>query len=612
MNSNDEDDRTLIRPLNPPTAEPAAPEPTAPPVAQNDNGNALPLGTRLGEFEIIGVLGEGGFGIVYLAHDHSLQRRVALKEYLPSGLAGRSGQTQVVVKSERHRETYELGLRSFVNEAQLLAQFDHPSLVKVYRFWEANGSAYMVMPFYQGVTLRDHLREIGGAPDEATLLGLLAPLTQALAVIHSMQCFHRDIAPDNIILLAGSGRPLLLDFGAARRVIGDMTQALTVILKPGYAPLEQYAEIPGMKQGAWTDIYALGAVVYNAITGRTPPPAVGRMVNDTCKPLIEVAAGRYSERFLSAIDRTLRVRPEDRTQSIDEFRADIGLADAPDTGRPDYQVTQIPTRREAQSAPSGAPARRATLATPTTPTTAGTGAGEGKSSKLRLTLGMGACLLALGGYGAYRALNPSPLPASAKPPGVAAPPTSGTMAANRPPNEPTAVVPPAAAPTATASSTTQPADEFEQVIQGQAAGFEVKASPAQGTLRIDKDRLRFSVESARDGFVYVIAEDPDGSTTLLYPNAKVSDNRIRARQTLSLPQNSWPVVASPPAGEERFLVLVSADKRDYAGLGQQAGWFISLPNTAQDGAAALLGRPLCATDGCAGYGATRFTVAITQ
>ena len=118
----------------------------------------------------------------------------------------------------------------------------------------------MVMPFYEGITLKDELKALGAPPDEAWLRELLEPLTEALAVIHAEQCFHRDIAPDNVILLTGSQRPLLLDFGAARRVIGDMTQALTVILKPGYAPVEQYAEVPGMKQGPWTDVYALAAV----------------------------------------------------------------------------------------------------------------------------------------------------------------------------------------------------------------------------------------------------------------------------------------------------------------------------------------------------------------
>ncbi|MFM7507079.1 MAG: serine/threonine protein kinase, partial [Rubrivivax sp.] len=286
------------------------PKPAAP-----DMGNGLPIGTRLHEFEITRLVGEGGFGIVYLAMDTMLKRRVALKEYMPTSLAARDDSSQVQVKSERYRDTFDAGMKSFINEAQLLASFDHASLVKVYRFWEQNGTAYMVMPFYEGKNLRDTLRALPGAPSEDWLRTLLQPLTEALQVIHAQNCYHRDIAPDNVMMLADTGRPLLLDFGAARRVIGDMTQALTVILKPGYAPVEQYAEIPGMKQGAWTDVYALAAVVHYAITGRTPPPSVGRLLNDTYQPLAQVAAGRYSAGFLAAVDRALAVRPEMRTQS---------------------------------------------------------------------------------------------------------------------------------------------------------------------------------------------------------------------------------------------------------------------------------------------------------
>ena len=302
-----------------------APPRSDPPVQEVGN-NMLPVGSSLGEFEITSVLGEGGFGIVYLAEDRSLGRRVALKEYMPSSLAQRIGVTQVSVKSERHRDTFEAGLKSFVNEARLLAQFDHPSLVKVYRFWEANGTAYMVMPFYEGTTLKDELKAMTAPPDETWLRELLEPLTEALAVIHAEQCYHRDIAPDNVILLKGTERPLLLDFGAARRVIGDMTQALTVILKPGYAPVEQYAEVPGMKQGPWTDVYALAAVVCYAITGKTPPTSVGRLMNDSYVPMMQAGAGRYSPAFLAAIDRALVVKPEQRTQTIDALRRDLGMA----------------------------------------------------------------------------------------------------------------------------------------------------------------------------------------------------------------------------------------------------------------------------------------------
>ena len=361
MNPED-DDRTIIRPPGPrtgqipasPGAAPgAAPVPTqtipatmpmtagatamptsaatsmpttaAPSVTTGGPNHALTLeaGTRLGEFEVTKTIGEGGFGIVYLAWDHSLDRKVALKEYMPTSLAYRAGPTDIKPRSERHRETFEAGLKSFINEAKLLAQFDHPSLLKVYRFWEANGTAYMVMPFLEGATVRDSVRAMPGPPEEAWILGLLAPLFDALAMLHASQIYHRDIAPDNVLLMADTGRPLLLDFGAARRVIGDMTQALTAILKPGYAPVEQYADMPGLKQGPWTDVYALAAVVHWMIMGKTPPPSVGRLFDDPYVPLAQSAAGRYSDAFLRAIDHGLAVMPEKRTTSIEAMRIEL-------------------------------------------------------------------------------------------------------------------------------------------------------------------------------------------------------------------------------------------------------------------------------------------------
>lgn len=320
----EDNDRTVIRPASSTASTAGMPVPD-----DDEDTHALPQGTVLGEFELTKKIGEGGFSIVYTAQDQSLGRRVALKEYMPSSIAARKGRTMVSARSERHKDTFEAGLKSFINEAKLLAQFDHRSLVKVYRFWEANGTAYMIMPFYEGVTLKDAVQGMSQPPDEAWLCKMLGPLTEALSVIHAEHCYHRDIAPDNVLLLKDDDRPLLLDFGAARKVIGGMTQALTVILKPGYAPVEQYAESPDMKQGSWTDVYALAATVYWTITGKTPPPAVGRMLGDTYKPLVECAAGRYSDRFLQAIDRALIVRPEQRTSTILAFRQDIGLEDRP-------------------------------------------------------------------------------------------------------------------------------------------------------------------------------------------------------------------------------------------------------------------------------------------
>lgn len=409
-------------------------------------GHTLPVGTRLGEFEIIGLIGEGGFGIVYLAFDASLQRQVALKEYMPSALASRStlGPT-VAAKSERHAETFKVGLRSFVNEARLLARFDHPALVKVYRFWEANGTAYMVMPYYQGPTLKAALAAMGQPPDEATLRGWLRPLLDALEVMHQASCYHRDIAPDNI-LLTDTG-PLLLDFGAARRVVGDMTHALTVVLKPGYAPIEQYGEAPSMTQGAWTDLYALACVVYHAITGATPMSSVERLIADRLQPLSQQAAGRYGEAFLRAVDAALAVKPQDRPQSVAQFRQMLGI-----TGTEAAPVPKALTQPSAPMRPVAAPQK---------PAPSGRGAKAGAIAGLALALvGGGAAWTYFAGAGDAPAGVPSagePSPsappaamASPPPPAVAVPPAM-------PAAEPAPVVVPAAAPVTAVPPVSTPA-----------------------------------------------------------------------------------------------------------------------------------------------------------
>ena len=599
----DDNDATIIRPLGAGAALPApapvaedrtvlsGPPPAAPPPAPGggEGGNALPLGSRQAEFEVVRVLGEGGFGIVYLARDHALERMVALKEYMPAALALRGENSQVRMRSERHRETFEVGLRSFINEARLLAQFDHRSLVKVYRFWEANGTAFMVMPFIEGKTLKDTLKEMGEPPSEAWLMAMLVPLTEALLVLHGESCYHRDIAPDNIILIRGSGLPLLLDFGAARRVIGDMTQALTVILKPGYAPIEQYAEVPSLKQGPWTDVYALAAVIYFAIVGRTPPASVGRIVKDDFQPLSQLAQGRYSDRLLNAVDRALAVMPDQRTQSMAEFRADLGLAEhaTPTHGQ---QATQI----QAPAVPP-APSVSAAPATSAPPAPAA-------ASRMPLFLGLGLAGLAVAGAAAYFGMRtPAPAPAATAPVPEAASPAPA----------PAVALPPAPAP--------MPHDllgQFQQVVAQHSGGFEVQAQSERAQLRIDRDDLRFSITTSRGGHLYVLLAGPDGSLVQLYPNDKARDNRVAPGQTLKLPQASWPLKASDPAGMEHFLVLVTAEPRTFAPWSTEKDpsyGFLSLPSRPPAGAAAgsawLLGQPDCGRAACSGeYGAAVFSI----
>jgi len=287
--------------------------------------NCLAIGTRLNDFEITGILGEGGFGIVYLAFDHSLQRTVAIKEFMPGALAGRSADTSVTVRSERHKATFEAGLKSFINEARLLAQFDHPSLVKVYRFWEENKTAYMVMRHYDGHTLKQIVNKRPKLVTEAWLRFIFKQILEALDTLYRSKILHRDISPDNIIVQK-NGVAVLLDFGSARQIIGDMTQGMTVILKPGYAPIEQYADDVEMPQGSWTDIYALAAVMYFAIMKSPPPISVGRVVKDTMLPLQDGEHAGFSAKFLKGIDLALAIQPQDRPQSMEEFRQLLGIS----------------------------------------------------------------------------------------------------------------------------------------------------------------------------------------------------------------------------------------------------------------------------------------------
>lgn len=288
---------------------------------------SLPVGTRLSEFELLSIIGEGGFSIVYLAYDHSLQRTVAIKEYLPGAIAFRDSEGIVRPRFEKYEGTFKTGLQSFLNEARILAQFEHPALIRIHRFWEQNGTAYMVMQYCKGRTLRKVLQE---EPDRRTQEPwikhqVIAPVLDALRLLHAKNYYHRDLSPDNIMVL-DTGAPMLLDFGAARQVIGDMTQALTVILKPGFAPIEQYADDESMRQGPWTDIYGVGAVLYFVVTGKAPVASVARLVKDPLKKLHLSADYPISPSFAQAIDHSLAVFPNDRPQSIDDFQAGLSPA----------------------------------------------------------------------------------------------------------------------------------------------------------------------------------------------------------------------------------------------------------------------------------------------
>lgn len=577
------------------------PEPVTPSSpATGHSGNALPIGHRLHEFEIEGLVGEGGFGIVYLARDTQLRRTVAIKEYMPASLASRAGDLSVTVRSERHRETFTLGMRSFVNEARLLASFDHPALIKVYRFWEENGTAYMVMPFYQGPTLKTWLREQPKPPDEAWLKGMLAPLLDALEVIHADHCYHRDIAPDNVLLL-GPNKPLLLDFGAARRVIGDATQALTVILKPGYAPVEQYAEVPSMKQGPWTDVYALCAVLYASIMGKAPPPSVGRLMKDELVPLSQAAAGRYSAPFLAAIDAGLTVHPDQRLHDIAALRAHLFATELP-PGAPVYtppaeeddrtqilpagidpatlqtqawQATQVATRLgggvTAMAPPqAGTPPTQTVQVARNTPAASNAAApatpqpGTGLN-KLWLALG---ALGLVGGGAAWFLMRPAPQAGAPVAAITASQAAASASAVVEPPvvlrqNAPASAPPaPAARPPFTITAA------LEDIVRNADPLMAVNTLTDKAKLTIGKDRLLFKVRSSVPGYIYVYLAGTDASHFyLLFPNALDRNNRIEADKLVELPRKGWHITAGGPAGTNHIVTIVSPFPRDLRNLG---------------------------------------------
>lgn len=298
--------------------------------------DALPVGARLGEFEILALLGVGGFGMVYKAFDHSLHRAVAIKEFMPAALATRGSHGALVPRSPADRPAFHAGLKSFVGEARLLAQFDHPSLVKVFRFWEANHTAYMVMPLYSGMTFKQARAQMRTPPPEAWLRKVLWCVLGALRVLHGGQTLHRDISPDNIFL-QDFGPPVLLDLGAARHAINDRDRKHTAVLKVNYAPIEQYSEgDPDLAQGPWSDLYSLAAVVHGCLCNDTPLPSTLRAIRDRMVPFARVAktvrkqfGQDYSQAFVDAITKALSLQPKDRPQSIDEFLQLMEMTSAP-------------------------------------------------------------------------------------------------------------------------------------------------------------------------------------------------------------------------------------------------------------------------------------------
>ena len=277
--------------------------------------NALPPGTELMEHRIESVLGAGGFGLTYLAWDAHLQKRVAIKEYLPAEFALRALDGTVVPVATQRQDDYRWGLDRFLQEARTLARFSHPHIVRVNRYFEANNTAYMVMEYEEGESLNRLLKR-EPYPAEDRLRAILSPILDGLRAVHEAGFLHRDIKPSNIFL-RGEASPVLLDFGAARHAIGGAA-AYTAVVTPGYAPIEQYSE--EARQGPWSDIYAVSGVFYRAVTNENPPDAVSRLRRDRVGVMLAGARDRYSVPLLCAIGWALEMDEGRRPQSVAQWQ----------------------------------------------------------------------------------------------------------------------------------------------------------------------------------------------------------------------------------------------------------------------------------------------------
>ena len=280
---------------------------------------ALRTGTRLGDrFIVDHVIAAGGFGITYGARHDGLGRVFAIKEHFPRQFAYRDGATSEVRPTDP--ATYSWALDRFLQEGRSLAKCKHPNVVDVTDVFEANGTAYMVLVYEEGQSLKGWLERLGRPPTQPEIDALLGPLLDALAFVHAQGLLHRDIAPDNIMVRNG-GTPCLIDFGAARQALAQHSQVMSAIVKSGFSPPEQYSST-GKAQGPWSDIYALGATLYKAVTSKVPPEATERVSEDTLQPTAEAAPspGLYRPAFLAAIDASLRLRQADRPQSVKAWR----------------------------------------------------------------------------------------------------------------------------------------------------------------------------------------------------------------------------------------------------------------------------------------------------
>ncbi len=308
---------------------------------------ALARGTVLGDrYNIVGVLGQGGFGLTYEAQDLPAGGTVAIKEYFPKDHAIRDGGVTVRASSSNNEDVFAWGRSKFLEEAGTQQKFNHPNIARVIGVLESNGTAYLVQEFVNGPKLGDWLDGLGRLPTQDEMDGITDKLLDALETVHAGNYVHRDIAPDNI-LMRRNHEPVLIDFGAARMAVGARTQTMHSLVKPGYSPTEQYA-LDTKLLGTWTDIYALAATLYRAVTGAAPPDSLTRSHGDRMVPAVKAGAGKFRPQYLAAIDQGLALKQNDRPQTIRAWRAKLVEGREMHGGK-NNEVTQMVTPPPKQS-----------------------------------------------------------------------------------------------------------------------------------------------------------------------------------------------------------------------------------------------------------------------
>ena len=308
---------------------------------EGQNDTVLPNGTRIDQYVITGLLGRGGFGITYLINDEMLNKEFALKEFFPEDLVRREGQGLKFLARANSEADYRWGLKKFFDEARLLAQFSHPNIIGVRRVFELNETAYMVLDLVKGMTLEKWLRGLDSRPTQDELDLVAGPLLSALELVHENKTWHLDFSPENVMIRAADGAPILLDFGASRFEIKQHSQLVSaLVFKSGYSAPEQYTSNAD-RYGAWTDIYAFAATLYRAVTGERPTEATSRQLSDDLVPASKAAAGHYRPSFLKAIDHALKLPPGERPQTIRDWRPQLLEGSEVVSAEPSQRRTQI-------------------------------------------------------------------------------------------------------------------------------------------------------------------------------------------------------------------------------------------------------------------------------